>query len=158
MPYNPLVFQCKKHLGRSQRHLLFILRHGLGRQSKKTCCQQQPVFPELRTFVNCSSQVQHQVACMQQYASNCHEIFAFVKRGYPFEGFFGPAPILVHITHYKLRVSPPRLFCRQLLNSISRTLALQGRVGISVLTNSPHRFSAFWLRSKCSICSYQLNI
>ena len=22
----------------------------------------------------------------------------------------------------------------------------------------PHRFSAFWLRSKCSICSYQLNI
>ena len=21
-----------------------------------------------------------------------------------------------------------------------------------------HRFSAFWLRSKCSICSYQLNI
>ena len=23
---------------------------------------------------------------------------------------------------------------------------------------TPHRFSAFWLRSKCSICSYQLNI
>ena len=23
---------------------------------------------------------------------------------------------------------------------------------------SPYRFSAFWLRSKCSICSYQLNI
>jgi len=23
---------------------------------------------------------------------------------------------------------------------------------------SSHRFSAFWLRSKCSICSYQLNI
>ena len=23
---------------------------------------------------------------------------------------------------------------------------------------SLHRFSAFWLRSKCSICSYQLNI
>jgi hypothetical protein len=25
-------------------------------------------------------------------------------------------------------------------------------------TQSSHRFSAFWLRSKCSICSYQLNI
>ena len=25
-------------------------------------------------------------------------------------------------------------------------------------TFSQHRFSAFWLRSKCSICSYQLNI
>ena len=25
-------------------------------------------------------------------------------------------------------------------------------------TNKRHRFSAFWLRSKCSICSYQLNI
>ena len=24
--------------------------------------------------------------------------------------------------------------------------------------NRRHRFSAFWLRSKCSICSYQLNI
>ena len=29
----------------------------------------------------------------------------------------------------------------------------------SLQTLSPlHRFSAFWLRSKCSICSYQLNI
>ena len=26
------------------------------------------------------------------------------------------------------------------------------------LTMSEYRFSAFWLRSKCSICSYQLNI
>ena len=25
-------------------------------------------------------------------------------------------------------------------------------------TNIWYRFSAFWLRSKCSICSYQLNI
>ena len=51
MPYNPLVFQCKKHLGRSQRHLLFILRHGLGRQSKKirvansTQCSQAVTHP-----------------------------------------------------------------------------------------------------------------
>ena len=51
-----------------------------------------------------------------------------------------------------------RLFCRQLLNPISRTLALQGRVAIFALTRGLHRFSAFWLRSKCSICSYQLNI
>ena len=26
------------------------------------------------------------------------------------------------------------------------------------LKQTQHRFSAFWLRSKCSICSYQLNI
>jgi len=26
------------------------------------------------------------------------------------------------------------------------------------MTLKQHRFSAFWLRSKCSICSYQLNI
>ena len=31
----------------------------------------------------------------------------------------------------------------------------QGDVGQAV---SQYRFSAFWLRSKCSICSYQLNI
>ena len=28
----------------------------------------------------------------------------------------------------------------------------------SVENNHQYRFSAFWLRSKCSICSYQLNI
>ena len=30
--------------------------------------------------------------------------------------------------------------------------------GPSIPTLLRHRFSAFWLRSKCSICSYQLNI
>ena len=34
---------------------------------------------------------------------------------------------------------------------------LDGLTGV-VFTNLQHRFSAFWLRSKCSICSYQLNI
>ena len=158
MPHNPLVFQCKKHLGRSQRHLLFILRHGLGRPSPKTCCQQHPVFPELRRFVNCSSQVQHQEACMQHYASNCHEIFAFLKRGYPCDGFlwsssyFGP--------HYPFQEEsfPQKTFLQTVANPVSRSLALQGGVDIFSLTSSLHRFSAFWLRSKCSICSYQLNI
>ena len=45
MSYNPLVFQCKKHLGRSQRHLLFILRHRLGRQSKKYMLPTAPSVP-----------------------------------------------------------------------------------------------------------------
>ena len=31
------------------------------------------------------------------------------------------------------------------------------KTGLSLCRNH-HRFSAFWLRSKCSICSYQLNI
>ena len=72
--------------------------------------------------------------------------------------FFGPAPISAHTTHFKQRVSPKRLFCKQLLDPVSRSLALQGRVGFFSLTSSLYRFSAFWLRSKCSICSYQLNI
>ena len=33
----------------------------------------------------------------------------------------------------------------------------KGKTGLSLCRNH-HRFSAFWLRSKCSICSYQLNI
>ena len=49
-------------------------------------------------------------------------------------------------------------FYRQLPNPISRALALLSRVRIFAQTRSWHRFSAFWLRSKCSICSYQLNI
>ena len=73
--------------------------------------------------------------------------------------FFSPDPISAHITHFKLRVFPTKEFsCRQLLNPISRALALLGRVGIFAQTRCLHRFSAFWLRSKCSICSYQLNI
>ena len=72
--------------------------------------------------------------------------------------FCGPAPISAHTTHFKKRVSPKRLLCRQLLNPVSRSLALQGRVALFALTRVLHRFSAFWLRSKCSICSYQLNI
>ena len=73
--------------------------------------------------------------------------------------FFGPAPISAHITHFKLRVSPTKeFFYRQLPNPISRALALLSRVSIFAQTRSLHRFSAFWLRSKCSICSYQLNI
>ena len=37
-------------------------------------------------------------------------------------------------------------------------LGIPGAVGYTALTCGLHRFSAFWLRSKCSICSYQLNI
>ena len=46
-------------------------------------------------------------------------------------------------------------------------LALRGYLQSNPKTDAPHfkflpatshRFSAFWLRSKCSICSYQLNI
>ncbi len=32
------------------------------------------------------------------------------------------------------------------------------KLAASVSRKNRHRFSAFWLRSKCSICSYQLNI
>lgn len=41
-----------------------------------------------------------------------------------------------------------------------RTPALGRRPAIytAFSGNDRHRFSAFWLRSKCSICSYQLNI
>ena len=73
--------------------------------------------------------------------------------------FFGPDPFSAHITHFKLRVSPTKeFFRRQLPNPISMALALLGQVAIFAQTRSLHRFSAFWLRSKCSICSYQLNI
>ena len=73
--------------------------------------------------------------------------------------FFGPDPILAHITHFKLRVSPTKeFFRRQLPNPISMALALLGQVAIFAQTRNLYRFSAFWLRSKCSICSYQLNI
>ena len=35
---------------------------------------------------------------------------------------------------------------------------LDARDLLFALSTARHRFSAFWLRSKCSICSYQLNI
>ena len=35
---------------------------------------------------------------------------------------------------------------------------LRGEIKILKKYFLKHRFSAFWLRSKCSICSYQLNI
>ena len=42
------------------------------------------------------------------------------------------------------------------LRSISDMSSSASRSGIRTLQG--YRFSAFWLRSKCSICSYQLNI
>ena len=39
---------------------------------------------------------------------------------------------------------------------LTRWLYVKWRIEIK--TNVFYRFSAFWLRSKCSICSYQLNI
>ena len=40
---------------------------------------------------------------------------------------------------------------------LGKTCASQPQVS-GFLHFASHRFSAFWLRSKCSICSYQLNI
>ena len=37
-------------------------------------------------------------------------------------------------------------------------LSPQSAFGADLTTTALYRFSAFWLRSKCSICSYQLNI
>ena len=43
--------------------------------------------------------------------------------------------------------------------SLDRSSGVTGRESAHIiLGRSRHRFSAFWLRSKCSICSYQLNI
>ena len=39
-----------------------------------------------------------------------------------------------------------------------RWCGLEGQMVFKYKTWQVHRFSAFWLRSKCSICSYQLNI
>ena len=41
---------------------------------------------------------------------------------------------------------------------ISKDLCKSMRAGLWLWPLDGHRFSAFWLRSKCSICSYQLNI
>ena len=41
--------------------------------------------------------------------------------------------------------------------NLDKTCASQPQVS-GFLHFTSHRFSAFWLRSKCSICSYQLNI
>ena len=41
---------------------------------------------------------------------------------------------------------------------IGFTLGFQRELLADLTTTTRYRFSAFWLRSKCSICSYQLNI
>ena len=46
----------------------------------------------------------------------------------------------------------------QNLRKISNSQCKSLWVGAWLRTLWKHRFSAFWLRSKCSICSYQLNI
>ena len=43
-------------------------------------------------------------------------------------------------------------------NSLVGSKETQCEPGLNLLPEMSYRFSAFWLRSKCSICSYQLNI
>ena len=50
----------------------------------------------------------------------------------------------------KLRFCPRKHFCPSRVNKWHRAPDFGSR--------KLYRFSAFWLRSKCSICSYQLNI
>ena len=51
-------------------------------------------------------------------------------------------------------------WCPKLPNPrrVSKHLCKPMRGGVWLWIIDRHRFSAFWLRSKCSICSYQLNI
>ena len=51
----------------------------------------------------------------------------------------------------------------QTVPNLETCILLNGTLGATLIasfgeTLCLHRFSAFWLRSKCSICSYQLNI
>ena len=46
----------------------------------------------------------------------------------------------------------------QLLGLLGKCSWLQQCIKVFDSMTSGYRFSAFWLRSKCSICSYQLNI
>ena len=69
---------------------------------------------------------------------------------------------LAHVPAMTLDVPPSASVCRLLAadGRRMRTPELGRRPAIytAFSGNDRHRFSAFWLRSKCSICSYQLNI
>ena len=88
-------------------------------------------------------------------------------------GEIGPecASKLVHLRHLQCQFF--FLFFRGLLSclkvgrkicSVQPAATSLNGLGMAVMrvifcpSLTPHRFSAFWLRSKCSICSYQLNI
>ena len=88
-------------------------------------------------------------------------------------GEIGPecASKLVHLRHLQCQYF--FLFFRGLLSclkvgrkicSVQPAATSLNGLGMAVMrvifcpSLTPHRFSAFWLRSKCSICSYQLNI
>ncbi len=67
------------------------------------------------------------------------------------------------LLNFFLHRLPPKVILRQTFREKNKndwnTIIARHSLRWSPLHDlSPYRFSAFWLRSKCSICSYQLNI
>ena len=117
-----LGFPCKKYLGRSQPHLLFILRSRLGRQSKKKT--KRPANVNQLQFASATLGGVH-----VHYASNCHEIFAFLKRGYPQDGFLWSSSYFGPHFSFQEESFPQKTFLQTVARSCFKVLGIAGPSG-----------------------------
>ena len=109
----------------------------------------------------CGWQKSHQRASQPLEAkrdriSDCLWLHRLIKRAWGSAKLLNAAGGLKSFSGVKRSLRRRWICARQFGRSKAmESVLLSGHFSLSLL---PHRFSAFWLRSKCSICSYQLNI